>query len=458
MSSCRLFEYRNHWLTRRGDTDALYIYWCRPGTRRVRRRSTGTADIEEARRRLIAFADGKPVPVGELVPQRQPAIRLASNTDPPILDVLSTHVARFEGRPSHTTAMGALKHWIHFCESEDIVYVHEMTIDVQERYVAHRRKILAKRGQPGSNATINRELYILGGAVRHAWRRGQIASVPFVMSLPNPPARDKFLSAEQAQKLLAACDQPYIYRYVLLGLHTLARPKAIFGLRTNQVDLANGRINFLPPGAMQSNKRKPIVPITPTLRAELLKAVDESQSGFVIEKDGLPLRSMRKAFRRVAVKAGLPPDTTPYVLRHTGATLLAASGVPMHQIAQMLGHTTQRTTEIYAKRRPEFLLETVSTLERLFEAQAPEMSLKSTVATRAPICAPSARQNRVNRPIESGGATGMKPQTSAVWMMVDPGGIEPPTSTMPLSESQTRTNIGEHGDIWSEPAALMCTG
>jgi integrase len=358
----RLFEYADHWLIRRSDTPHLYIYWCRPGTRRVRRRSTHTSDLAAAKKVLMDYVHQKSPPASTApVLPATPRVN-----DSPLLDVLSAYLDRFgPDRVSYATLRGSLARWQSYCEEHDILSVSDLNHDAQERYVTWRRKQLARDGFAGSNATLNRDLYLLKASLRLAWRRGLLTHVPFVLSLPAAPPRDHFLSADEAQRLLAACDRAYVYRFVLLALHTLQRPKAIFDLRVDQVDLVHGRISFLPTGKYHTNKRRPMVPITTTLRAELARAISESRSGYLIEKDGLPLLSMRKAFARAAKRAGLP-GITPYVLRHTGATLLAASGVPMHQIASMMGHTTQRMTEVYAKRRPEFLKEAVTTLEGLF--------------------------------------------------------------------------------------------
>ena len=51
---------------------------------------------------------------------------------------------------------------------------------------------------------------------------------------------------------------------------------------------------------------------------------------------------------------------------------MAAAGVPLRQIAGMLGHTEQRTTELYAKHHPDFLQAAASTLETLFGDQQPQ--------------------------------------------------------------------------------------
>jgi site-specific recombinase XerD len=68
--------------------------------------------------------------------------------------------------------------------------------------------------------------------------------------------------------------------------------------------------------------------------------------------DGQMDRSyVRQLLRRTAREAGLPPEVWqrmhPHVLRHSAATLLAADGVPIHEIQQLLGHADIRTTQRY---------------------------------------------------------------------------------------------------------------
>jgi integrase len=380
----RLFEYSNHWLVLRPDTPNYYIYWCRPGTRAVRRRSTGTTDLDLARRRLIAFADQRNQP-STFTKNAEAVLHLADTptaankaASVPLLDVLCAHVERLhqERRPSLASAKTCLRHWQEFCTREDIVWVSEVSIAMQDRFIAWRQSKLGK--SLGSNGTINRDLSILKAGLRDAWKHGTLSAPPYVKSLPNPPPRDRFLTADEAQRLIAACDDPVTKRFVLLALHTLQRPKAIFELKTFQVDLERGRIDFRPSRAAASNKRYPVVPITPTLVTELEQAIGESVSGHVLERNGRPLQSMRKAFARAAERAGLR-NCTPYVLRHTGATLAAAAGVSMRQIAGMLGHTSQKITEtVYAKHQPEFLKDMARTLDDLFGV--PESAKGSVVA------------------------------------------------------------------------------
>ncbi len=364
--SNRLFEYQNHWLVKRRDTPNYHIYWCRPGTRRVRRKSANTDDFEKAKRQLIEFAHER----------ERPRNQKPENAS--ILDALNEYIERsLDGRPSKVHALLALSHLDRFFEREGIVFVSDLTLDVQDAYIEWRRSTgRGWKGQTLSNATIARELSVLKAALKTYWKRGLIKEIPYVKSLPPPPPRSRFLNVDEARRLIDACHEAHVRLFVLLALHTLQRPSAILNLQTRQIDLTTGRIDFLPPGAVQSHKRKPVVPITVTLRPHLERAITETSSGHVIEYHGIPVLSVKKSFKRACKRANLH-DVTPYTLRHTGATLLAAAGVSMRQIAGMLGHTTQRTTELYAKHAPEFLKDASDQLDSLFQ---PTLSLPSSGA------------------------------------------------------------------------------
>jgi len=49
---------------------------------------------------------------------------------------------------------------------------------------------------------------------------------------------------------------------------------------------------------------------------------------------------------RITEEAGLGRDWTPRELRHTFVSLLSDSGVPIEQIADAVGHSSTRTTEV----------------------------------------------------------------------------------------------------------------
>ncbi|MCA9280907.1 MAG: site-specific integrase [Phycisphaeraceae bacterium] len=278
-----------------------------------------------------------------------------------------------------------------FLELSGIDSVADFGLDAQQRYADWRMDRIRQDGHSGSNGTINRELGVVKAAMRSAWKRGRLSSVPHVQLLPSPPPRDRFLRLPEVKRLLNACELDHLRMYVMLALHTLQRPIGIFSLRIEQVDLEWGRIDFLPPGSIQSNKRRPVVPITPSLRPYLEAAIACSESGYVVEYLGRPVNSIKKSFQKACERAALQ-DVTPYTLRHTGATLMAAAGVPLRQIAGMLGHTEARTTEIYAKHHPDFLRTAAETIETLFGEHGTHPA--DATCTSNQVLLP--RQNRAN--------------------------------------------------------------
>ncbi len=59
-------------------------------------------------------------------------------------------------------------------------------------------------------------------------------------------------------------------------------------------------------------------------------------------------RSIEKSIQRYALLAGLPPNTTPHVLRHSFATDLLNQGVDIRILQEFLGHKSITATQIYA--------------------------------------------------------------------------------------------------------------
>ncbi len=59
-------------------------------------------------------------------------------------------------------------------------------------------------------------------------------------------------------------------------------------------------------------------------------------------------RSIEKSIQKYALLAGLPPTTTPHVLRHSFATDLLNQGVDIRILQEFLGHKSITATQIYA--------------------------------------------------------------------------------------------------------------
>jgi integrase len=62
-------------------------------------------------------------------------------------------------------------------------------------------------------------------------------------------------------------------------------------------------------------------------------------------------------------RAGIK-GVTPHTLRHTAGTLMALAGVDLFLIAKVLGHSVQKTTELYAHFQPSYLRGAVDALAK----------------------------------------------------------------------------------------------
>jgi integrase len=219
-------------------------------------------------------------------------------------------------------------------------------------------------GQRGkAAATVRYELAMLGQALRWAEQNKHIDRAPRIWLPALPPRRERHLSREQVDALIAAAVAPHVRLYMEIAYATACRPSAILALRWAQVDLEAGVIRFNPEGRVQTVKRRPTLPMTAHLQQLLRTAHAARACDHVIEHGGAPLASIKKGFAAAAARAGI--EATPYSLRHTAAVHMANAGVPMAEIASFLGHTDSRTTErVYARFLPDYLAKAASALDR----------------------------------------------------------------------------------------------
>jgi len=82
----------------------------------------------------------------------------------------------------------------------------------------------------------------------------------------------------------------------------------------------------------------------------------------------LDAHNIRRAFRRVVAAAGLDPAAwTPRELRHSFVSLLSDSGMPLEQIARLLGHNGTAVTErVYRHQLRPILEEGAGAMDAIF--------------------------------------------------------------------------------------------
>ena len=222
-----------------------------------------------------------------------------------------------------------------------------------------------------SDGTIIRELAgTLRPAIQHAIKQRRLIQGVYHVPVPTaPPGRQYWITRSEAARLLWEMRRDkrsrlHLPLYAMIALYTGQRRRAILDLTWAQVDLVRGRIDFNPPGRPQTTKQRPIIPIPYPLLAVLRRAQKRASSIFVIAYRGKPVRDVKTGFNSAAERAQVP-DCTSHTLRHTAGTWMAQRGVPLREIAGYLGHSEQRTTELYAHHHPDFMQNARRAFERL---------------------------------------------------------------------------------------------
>jgi len=219
----------------------------------------------------------------------------------------------------------------------------------------------ARERESVSDGTIRREIGTLRAALAWAKHERWIETVPNIESPPKPPPRERWLTREEFERLLAGCAQPHVRLFVLLAYHTAARAGAILDLTWDRVDFERRRIDYRRPGRRRTNKRRVTVPLNTVVLAALQEARPHALTDHVIEQHGRPVASIKKGFAAACARAGIE-DCSPHVLRHTAATHMVMARVPLAEIARLLGDSEAMVERTYGKHSPDYLRGAVDAL------------------------------------------------------------------------------------------------
>ena len=226
------------------------------------------------------------------------------------------------------------------------------------------RDYTAKRRAKGrSDGSIHTELGHLRTVLNWAAKRRHIAHAPYIERPAKPEPKDRYLTREEAAKLLDGAAMHHIRLAIILLLATAARVEAIRELTWDRVDFDRGLIHLRDPADKAKRKGRATVPMNRSARVALEHARQAALTDYVIEWAGMPVKSIRRGLETAARNAGLA-GVSAHVLRHTSAVWLAEAGRPMAEIAQFLGHSNSRVTErVYARYSPDHLRAPAEVLE-----------------------------------------------------------------------------------------------
>ncbi len=194
----------------------------------------------------------------------------------------------------------------------------------------------------------------------------------FITKPREPKGRERYLSAEEIQRLLTACEKsrnPHLYLIALLAISTGARYGEVLNLRW--VDCQTHRAPTLTFRDTKNHETR-CVPLVGTA-LEVLQAYEHSYSHqptdllFPSQKNPQKPRSFRKTWQRALAEANIEGAVF-HSLRHTCGSQLAMSGASLLDIATLLGHRSLEMVKRYSHLSQGHLSQT---LERMTSAVLP---------------------------------------------------------------------------------------
>lgn len=361
--------------------DIWCITWYDAKKRQTRRRSTGLVDLAAAEIELARWV----VQNTELKEERPEDIQISV-----VLDRYWEKHAK--ALTSANSAGAGINRWKEFWKDDPI---SGLTLERQNEFEKWLRALTYTRGKSPversyAASTIVRYWNIGPTALEWARNAHEIKYYPAVRFMNDDTRRDRILSLDEAASLFnAAIDTEHLWRWLLLSFGTAARPNAPLELMIGppMIDLEHHRLNLLPPGRIQNpKKRKPVLPIVPTLlpwirhwtsREQLIhrgkrgKVVDITR---LITFRGKPIRQIGQGFEKLKRRAGIAdPKVIPYTIRHTMTTWFMTQRTEEWDREVWLGHREpgSKTTAGYIHLDPDYLQSAAEATDAYFRQLMP---------------------------------------------------------------------------------------
>ncbi len=210
-----------------------------------------------------------------------------------------------------------------------------------------------------SNTTVNRMLEVVRAILRRAEREwGWLERAPYVRMLTQPKRRVRWLTREEAERLLAELPD-HLAAMARFTLATGLREANVVGLEWSQVDLGR-RCAWV--HADQAKARKAI-PVPLNEEAVLvLRQQTGKHSSRVFTYKGLPVtKANNHAWRKALARARIE-DFRWHDLRHTWASWHVQQGTPLHVLQELGGWSSYAMVRRYAHLSVKHLAEYADSL------------------------------------------------------------------------------------------------
>ncbi len=206
----------------------------------------------------------------------------------------------------------------------------------------HLRTTPSKLGRPRCAITLNQYGHYLVALFNYAVLRGYLIVSPMRLWKPmREVRRDVELTLEDTKRIMDKA-LPHVRwaMEVAFNLGVRPGPCELFNLKWEDVDFDKKRVHVY---ASKTNTHR-YVPISDAFLARLKSMKELSQTEYLIDYKGKPVKSIKKAFSKAVKEAGITYRVKMYDLRHNFATFLMNKGADLAAVSKLMGHSRTSTT------------------------------------------------------------------------------------------------------------------
>lgn len=243
------------------------------------------------------------------------------------------------------------------------ISIQDIDVRLIEQYITWRKQ-QKFQGRCISNRTVNMDLTFLSQCLKKAkdWNLVSDNECNKIPRLKTIKGRVRFFSEDEI-KLMIDSANPYMERFIVVGITTRMRMGEMLNLKLSHINLAQNVIHIVNDQDFQTKTRKNRdIPISPVLRSRLqeymrfwvspdgrtAKPRSTSQKTYLFcNKEGNKFLSFRLSFTRFLKRLNINGAVI-HTMRHTYASYLVMNGVNIRTVQELLGHSSISMTEIYA--------------------------------------------------------------------------------------------------------------
>lgn len=271
---------------------------------------------------------------------------------------------------------------VHILPALGTLAVDEVTTEAISELIERMRASGYASGTTNRALILLRYLYNLG----RKWKVPGMAQNP-TLGLATAPdvQRERFLSAEETQRLIAALEADenrVAAQAIMLLLLTGARRNEITQAKWEYVNWQ--RRTLLVPLSKSGKPRAIALNAQALELLQSIKRIDGNPYIFPSEVTGRPSPSLYFPWDRIRERAGLY-SVRLHDLRHSFASFLVNQGVSLYVVQGLLGHSHARTTQRYAHLAQETLLDAAQVVGEIVSGGARAQHPDASALPEAPV-------------------------------------------------------------------------